>query len=98
MCCRINEFAKQTQGEMGKMAQTRTMLFDTSFLMLCHISQVYGLEVNPCVLKYRGIISILRDQCFWIINFLLVCWDIVFWITGLFALQCKMNHYSITRL
>ncbi|XP_022343431.2 mediator of RNA polymerase II transcription subunit 24-like isoform X1 [Crassostrea virginica] len=42
---KINEFAKQTQGEMGKMAQTRTMLFDTSFLMLCHISQVYGLEV-----------------------------------------------------
>lgn len=31
---------------MGKMAQTRIMLFDISFLMLCHISQVYGLEVN----------------------------------------------------
>lgn len=42
---KINEFAKQTQGEMGKMAQTRIMLFDISFLMLCHISQVYGLEI-----------------------------------------------------
>lgn len=42
---KINEFAKQTQGEMGKMAQTRIMWFDISFLMLCHISQVYGLEI-----------------------------------------------------
>lgn len=51
-CSRINEFAKQTQGEMGKMAQTRIMLFDISFLMLCHISQVYGLEVNLQLSKF----------------------------------------------
>lgn len=37
---------------MGKMAQTRIMLFDISFLMLCHISQVYGLEVNLQLLKF----------------------------------------------
>lgn len=51
-CSRINEFAKQTQGEMGKMAQTRIMWFDISFLMLCHISQVYGLEVNLQLSKF----------------------------------------------
>lgn len=37
---------------MGKMAQTRIMLFDISFLMLCHISQVYGLEVNLQLSKF----------------------------------------------
>lgn len=37
---------------MGKMAQTRIMLFDISFLMLCHISQVYGLEVNFQLSKF----------------------------------------------
>ncbi|XP_061198259.1 mediator of RNA polymerase II transcription subunit 24-like isoform X2 [Saccostrea echinata] len=43
---KINEFAKQMQGETGKMAQTRVMLFDISFLMLCHASQLYGLEIT----------------------------------------------------
>ncbi|XP_021357333.1 mediator of RNA polymerase II transcription subunit 24-like isoform X3 [Mizuhopecten yessoensis] len=42
---KINEFAKQTQGEAGKAAQTRVLLFDISFLMLCHITQLHGIEI-----------------------------------------------------
>ena len=45
---RINEYAKQfqqTQGENSKAAQNRALLFDISFLMLCHITQLYGSEV-----------------------------------------------------
>ena len=43
---RFNEFAKQTSGEASKGAQTRALLFDISFLMLCHIMQLYGTEVS----------------------------------------------------
>ena len=43
---RFNEFAKQTTGEASKGAQTRALLFDISFLMLCHIMQLYGTEVS----------------------------------------------------
>ncbi|KAL5007754.1 hypothetical protein ScPMuIL_016560 [Solemya velum] len=42
---KFNEFAKQTVGEVGKAAQTRAMLFDISFLMLTHITQLYGTEI-----------------------------------------------------
>jgi mediator of RNA polymerase II transcription subunit 24 len=40
------EFAKSTTGEGGKAAQIRALLFDISFLMLCHITQLYGVEVG----------------------------------------------------
>lgn len=45
---KINEYAKQfqqTQGENSKAAQNRALLFDISFLMLCHITQLYGSEI-----------------------------------------------------
>ncbi|XP_052248768.1 mediator of RNA polymerase II transcription subunit 24-like isoform X4 [Dreissena polymorpha] len=42
---RFNEFAKQSSGESGKASQTRALLFDISFLMLAHITQIYGLEL-----------------------------------------------------
>lgn len=42
---KISEFARQSPGEGGKASQYRALLFDISFLMLCHITQVYGTEV-----------------------------------------------------
>ncbi|XP_076472709.1 mediator of RNA polymerase II transcription subunit 24-like [Babylonia areolata] len=42
---RSNEFARQTTGEVGKAAQTRAQLFDITFLMLCHIIQLHGMEI-----------------------------------------------------
>ena len=45
-CSRFNEFAKQMIGESGRAAQTRAMLFDISFLMLCHVTQMYGTQVR----------------------------------------------------
>ena len=32
-------------GEMVKNSQTRATVFDISFLLLCHVVQIYGLEV-----------------------------------------------------
>ncbi|XP_064613745.1 mediator of RNA polymerase II transcription subunit 24-like isoform X2 [Liolophura sinensis] len=45
---RLNEFAKQSSGETGKGALNRSLLFDISFLMLCHITQIYGTEILSC--------------------------------------------------
>ncbi|XP_067650609.1 mediator of RNA polymerase II transcription subunit 24-like isoform X2 [Haliotis asinina] len=42
---KINEFARQAMGDGGKAAQTRAQLFDITFLMLCHIIQLYGTEI-----------------------------------------------------
>ncbi|GAB1599287.1 mediator of RNA polymerase II transcription subunit 24-like isoform X5 [Argonauta hians] len=42
---KFNEFARQATGEGGKAANTRALLFDISFLMLCHIAQLYGAEI-----------------------------------------------------
>lgn len=42
---RSNEFARQTSGEAGKAAQTRAQLFDITFLMLCHIIQLHGMDI-----------------------------------------------------
>ncbi|XP_064648525.1 mediator of RNA polymerase II transcription subunit 24-like [Lineus longissimus] len=42
---KFNEFAKSTTGEGGKAAHIRALLFDISFLMLCHITQLYGVEI-----------------------------------------------------
>ncbi|KAG1714326.1 Mediator of RNA polymerase II transcription subunit 24 [Nymphon striatum] len=41
----FNEFSKQITGEDGKESQIRALLFDISFLMLCHITQQHGSEV-----------------------------------------------------
>ena len=51
---RFNEFAKQTTGEASKGAQTRALLFDISFLMLCHIMQLYGTEVSRLNVIHHG--------------------------------------------
>ncbi|KAL3832581.1 hypothetical protein ACJMK2_024214 [Sinanodonta woodiana] len=42
---KFNEFAKRSALESNKGANTRALLFDISFLMLCHITQLYGTEI-----------------------------------------------------
>uniref|UniRef100_S4RMA1 Mediator of RNA polymerase II transcription subunit 24 n=1 Tax=Petromyzon marinus TaxID=7757 RepID=S4RMA1_PETMA len=42
---KLNEFAKHMSGEGTKASQVRALLFDISFLMLCHVTQIYGSEV-----------------------------------------------------
>ncbi|KAM6108004.1 mediator of RNA polymerase II transcription subunit 24 [Pterocles gutturalis] len=42
---KLNEFTKQISGENSKGAAVRALLFDISFLMLCHVAQTYGSEV-----------------------------------------------------
>ena len=43
---RFNEANRQPAGpDPGKSANSRALLFDISFLMLCRIAQMYGIEV-----------------------------------------------------
>uniref|UniRef100_A0A8C4R3R5 Mediator of RNA polymerase II transcription subunit 24 n=1 Tax=Eptatretus burgeri TaxID=7764 RepID=A0A8C4R3R5_EPTBU len=42
---KLNEYAKHGSGESTKASQVRALFFDISFLMLCHITQLYGSEV-----------------------------------------------------
>jgi len=41
----FNEFNKQSSGEGGKGSQTRALLFDITFLILCTIAQHYGTDI-----------------------------------------------------
>ncbi|XP_054167104.1 mediator of RNA polymerase II transcription subunit 24-like [Oppia nitens] len=41
----FNEFNKQATGESGKASQTRALLFDITFLILCTIAQHYGTDI-----------------------------------------------------
>uniref|UniRef100_A0A8D0BEL9 Mediator of RNA polymerase II transcription subunit 24 n=1 Tax=Salvator merianae TaxID=96440 RepID=A0A8D0BEL9_SALMN len=42
---KLNEFTKQINCESSKTASVRALLFDISFLMLCHVAQTYGSEL-----------------------------------------------------
>lgn len=51
---KFNEFSKQISGEGSKASQTRALLFDITFLMLCHIAQQYGAEVCKEIVTSNG--------------------------------------------
>ena len=57
---RVNEFAKHGSSDPGKTSQIRSLLFDISFLMLCHVTQVYGMEVRRS--NYSGMIIIIGQK------------------------------------
>ncbi|XP_025096611.1 mediator of RNA polymerase II transcription subunit 24-like isoform X2 [Pomacea canaliculata] len=42
---RTNEFARVGPADTSKTSQTRAQLFDITFLMLCHIIQLHGMEI-----------------------------------------------------
>lgn len=49
---KFNEWSKQIGGEGGKASQTRAVLFDVTFLMLCFIVLTYGSEVSMLKLSW----------------------------------------------
>ena len=48
---------------------------------------VYYLIGRYCIKKYCGIILVRKDECFCIVNILLVRGDVILWVTGL-------SHYN----
>ena len=62
---KFNEGSKQVGGVQGKAAQTRAMLFDITFLMLCLIVQMYGsdvsMQINYCNFSDKTVCSAMKD-------------------------------------
>lgn len=52
---RFNEANRQPGSDSGKSANVRALLFDISFLMLCRIAQMYGIEVSPSSTIYHRV-------------------------------------------
>lgn len=43
---RLNQLSRQERGEVAKAANSRAMIFDLSFLMLCYVVQQHGPKVS----------------------------------------------------
>jgi len=48
---KLNQLSRQASGELNRASNTRAIIFDLSFLMLCYIVQQHGPKVNQIVLK-----------------------------------------------
>lgn len=49
---KLNQLSKQVNGEGSKASTTRAVIFDSSFLALCHIMQNYGPQVMQSYSQY----------------------------------------------
>ena len=57
-------FQDPQPGETSKMAMNRALMFDISFLLLCHIVQLYGIDVSSALVHYLAIQPFICSDCF----------------------------------